>query len=88
MCGGGGFPHSPDKAQVSNEFEVEPYVLRLALTGLKRRVEGASCSSFHHHQPITVSIQVTLEGEGVKHTSVYPATPLCYRHFIIDILSD
>ena len=59
-------PLSPDEAQVCDEFKVQPYVFGLALFGLKCRVEGASVSSFYHHQTITLRIQVTLEREGLK----------------------
>lgn len=60
------FWFSPDKAHISDEFEVQPYVFGLALTGLKRRVHGASRSSFCHQQTITINIQVTLVGEQRK----------------------
>lgn len=59
---------SPDKAHVSDEFEVQSYVFGLAFTGLKLREPGASGSSFGHHYTIAFNIQITLEG-GEKHYS-------------------
>lgn len=54
---------SPNKAHISNKFEVQPYVFGLAFTGLKIRVKGATRPSYCHQHTIPINIQVTLEGE-------------------------
>lgn len=57
---------SPNKAHISNKFEVQPYVFELAFTGLKSRVKGATRTSFCYQHAIPISIQVTLETEQWK----------------------
>lgn len=51
---------SPNKADVSNEFQVQSYVFCLAPSGLKCSVQGSSCSSFGHYQTITLNVQFAL----------------------------
>lgn len=83
------FLFSPDKAHIGDEFEVQPYVFGLALTGLKCRVHGASRSSFCHHQTITLNIQVTLVGEQRKKLlgpSLYCNISKLFHSNFIDIL--
>lgn len=57
---------SPNKAHISNKFEVQPYVFELAFTGLKSRVKGATRPSFCHQHTIPISIQVALGREQWK----------------------
>lgn len=90
------FLRSPNKAKVSDKFEVQPYVFGLAPTGLECRVLGSSGSSFCHHQTFTLSIQVALEGEWMikyeakfllQHQLAIPV-PFNYRYFTCYAIND
>lgn len=60
---------SPNKADVSNEFQVQSNVFSLARTRLKSGEPGSSRCSSGHHQTIPLNIQFTFR-RGKKTESV------------------
>lgn len=55
---------SPDKAHISDEFQVQSDVFCLAPAGLKRSVHGSSYSSFGHNQAVALHVQYTLRSRN------------------------